>query len=343
MMDNCPKILVVGAGFSGSTIARCLADSGFHVTVIDRRNHIAGNAYDEFNEFSIRIHHYGPHIFHTSNKRVIGFLSRFTDWVPYSHKVKAILKNGEFVPFPVNTDTVKKVGIENVLDIFFRPYTRKMWACEIEELNPDVLNRVPVREDDNELYFPSDDFQKMPIYGYSKLIENMLDHKNIELILSCSYENYMDKKFTHVFNSMSIDEYFGYDLGVLPYRSIKFHSFSIPVPHVLPTATVNFTHNDKYTRATEWKKFPLHGENISYTTITVEEPCDFIQNNFERYYPIKDIKGENRGLYNKYKSRIPHNHSFIGRCGLYAYLDMDQAVNSSLRVASKFLDEFSSR
>lgn len=333
-------VLVVGAGFSGATIARTLADAGVSVEVIDRRSHIAGNAYDELNEFGLRVHHYGPHIFHTSNKVVVDFLSRFTTWVPYKHRVKGMLSSGELVTLPVNLDTIEKVGEQNVVDIFYRPYTRKMWGVDIEELAPDVLRRVPIRRDFNDLYFPNDSFQALPKFGYGVLIGNMLDHPKIQVHLEVAYENRIASKFFHVFNSMSIDEFFDYELGVLPYRSLRFHTHTIPVPQLFPVATVNFTHNEKYTRVTEWKNFPNHGENPAFTTVTIEEPCDFLHNGFERFYPVKDVSGENRKLYLSYKKRVPEGHTFIGRCGLYAYIDMHQAVSSALSTAHEFLKSF---
>jgi UDP-galactopyranose mutase len=331
------KVLVVGAGLSGTTVARLLAEAGIDVTVIDRRGHVAGNAYDEVNELGLRLHRYGPHIFHTSNEKVVEFLSKFTTWIPYKHKVKAMLASGELVTLPVNLETAEKVGRENIIDIFYRPYTKKMWGVDIEELDPGIVNRVPVREDMNEYYFPNDSFQALPEHGYTGLIMKMLDHRNIQLRLSTSYEKQLDKDFFHVFNSMSIDEYFENDLGVLPYRSLRFHTYTIPVPRLFPVSQVNFTHSEKYTRITEWKNFPNHGFHPSKTTVTVEEPCDFLDNNYERYYPIKDVSNLNRKLYLQYRERVPKNHTFIGRCGLYAYLDMHQAVSTSLQTGLEFL------
>jgi UDP-galactopyranose mutase len=329
--------LVVGAGFSGATVARVLADAGTNVTVIDKRSHIAGNAFDFTNEIGIRIHKYGPHIFHTSNLEVVNFLSRFTKWLPYRHKVKAKLDDGRLVTLPVNRETMEIVGENNVLDIFFRPYTKKMWSVELEEINPAVLERVPIREDLNEFYFPNDSFEGMPEYGYTSLVEKMLRHPNIKIETSTAFNLAMENSFDHVFNSMSIDEYFNFCHGTLPYRSIKFHHSTVPVPNLFPVATVNFTHSEPFTRVTEWKNFPGHGTNFAWTTITVEEPCDFIDNDYERYYPVKDIHSENKFLYERYKAMVPDKVTFIGRCGLYAYLDMHQAVNSALTVTKRFL------
>ena len=169
-------------------------------------------------------------------------------------------------------------------------------------------------------------------------MKNILDHKNITIELETPFEYSMESKFNHTFNSMPIDVYFDHKHGVLPYRSIKFHDVTLPMPKVLPTATVNFTHDGPYTRVTEWKNLPCHGDNSSYSTLTYEEPCDYMENNMERYYPVKDIDGKNRKTYEKYKSMVKNNMTFIGRCGMYIYVDMHQAINSSMSTAKKFIE-----
>jgi UDP-galactopyranose mutase len=332
------KILVVGAGLSGAVIARQLAEAGNKIWVFESRDHVAGNAYDYVNEHGIRVHKYGPHLFHTKTVDAYLWLGRYTNWVAYKHKVKAQLEDGRYVTLPVNKETKEIVGAENVLDIFFRPYTKKMWGVELDELNPEIINRVPMRDDMNEFYFPDDHYQFIPKDGYTKMVENILDHPNIIVKLKTSYQPGMEKEmgFDHVFNSMPIDQYFDFKHGHLPYRSIRFETVHLPINRVLPTATVNFTHDGPKTRVTEWKNIPCHGENKYITTLTFEEPCDYKDNNMERYYPVKDKGGKNRELYEKYKAEQPENMTFIGRCGLYAYLDMDQAVNSALAIARKF-------
>lgn len=331
------KYLVVGAGLSGCVVARELAEAGHTVHVIDKRDHVAGNAYDYENEHGIRVHKYGPHLFHTNNEDVFEWLSRFTEWVEYRHKVKAQLADGQYVTLPVNRETKDIVGEENVLDVFFRPYTKKMWGVELDQLNPDIINRVPIRDDYNEEYFPNDKIQYMPRHGYTKMVENILTHHNITVSLNTEYNYHMDKEYDHVFNSMPIDEWFEWKYDKLPYRSIKFETVSLPIPRALPTATVNFTHHGPKTRVTEWKNIPCHGDNKYITTLTFEEPCDYSENNYERYYPVKDRDGKNRELYKKYKAEIPEHMTFIGRCGLYAYLDMHQAVSTALSTVRKFL------
>ena len=331
------NLLVVGAGLFGSVVARELAQAGHKVHVIDKRDHIAGNCFDYIDENGIRVHKYGPHLFHTNNKTVFEWLSKYTEWVPYQHRVKAQLNDGRFVTLPVNKETAEIVGKDNIINIFFRPYTKKMWGKEIEELNPDIINRVPIRDDLNDLYFPNDAFQAMPKEGYTKMIENILDHPNITVELNKSFDKNMEDQWDHIFNSMPIDEYFNYCFGELPYRSIKFHHINLPMTKVLPSATVNFTHDGPYTRVTEWKQIPEHGENHRMTTLTYEEPCDYRDNNMERYYPIKDVDGENQKAYQRYKGMTPDNMTFIGRTGLYVYLDMHQVVSSALFTIRSYL------
>jgi UDP-galactopyranose mutase len=331
------KVLIVGAGLSGATIARELAEAGIRVDLIDRRNHVAANAFDETNEYGIRVHRYGPHLFHTSDIRVVNWLSQFCEWVPYKHKVKALLSDFRYVTLPVNLETKKIIGSENVQSILFRPYTKKMWGIDIEDLDSSVLARIPIRDDLNELYFPNDNFQALPRGGYTQLVKNILSHEKIRIFLNTKFDKKMLPEYEHCFNSMPIDEYFDFALGELPYRSIKFHTYTIPVPRVLPVATVNFTHEGPYTRVTEWSALPEHGESKWHTTITIEEPCDYRDNNMERYYPMKDASGENRALYRRYRAMTGPTMTFIGRCGTYAYLDMHQAVSHGLSTATRMI------
>ena len=334
------RILIVGAGFSGAVIARECAAAGHLVKVIDKRDHIGGNAYDYTDSNGIRIHKYGPHLFHTNNEKVVQWLSQFTEWVPYQHKVKAQLNDGTYVTLPVNKETKKIVGEENVLDIFFRPYTKKMWGKTLDELDPSIINRVPIRDDDNELYFPNDEYQMMPKNGYTEIFKNIFNHSNIEVECNVEFHQSMEEEYDYVFNSMPIDMYFNYDYGELPYRSIKFHNVTLQQPKVLPTGTVNFTHDGPYTRVTEWKNIPAHGTNDYTTVLTYEEPCDYKDNNYERYYPVKDLEGANRETYKKYKDKVNEDKmTFIGRCGMYVYVDMHQAISSALATARRFLDK----
>ena len=335
-------VLVVGAGFSGVSLARELVenDPDIFVEIIEERPHIGGNAYDYDNEKGIRVHKYGPHLFHTNNKRVWDWVNRFGEWVEYKHKVKAILEDGTYVTLPVNKETKEIVGEENVIKTFFAPYTYKMWGKTIEELDPNIIKRVPIRDDDNEYYFPNDAYQGMPILGYTELFNEIVNHDRIVVHLGVSFGKDMEGTgYEHIFNAMPIDEYFNYKHGELPYRSIKFTHVDLPTPYILPTTVVNFTHDGPCTRVTEWKHIPFHGDNPNWTSLTYETPCDYRDNNMERYYPVKDIEGLNRKTYEEYKKMVGPNMTFIGRCGMYAYLDMHQAINSALQTATKYLEE----
>jgi UDP-galactopyranose mutase len=331
------KILIVGSGFSGAVIARELAEAGLHITIIDKRNHIGGNAYDFKNEMGIRVHKYGPHLFHTNNKKVFDWLSRFTEWVEYKHKVKAMLDNGQLVTLPINNETREIVGEEKLVETFIRPYSEKMWGMKLEDLDPQIINRIPSRKDDNELYFPDDEYQVMPKYGYTKLFENILEHDNISVMLNTEFYKEREVEYDFIFNSMPIDEYFDFCYGELPYRSIKFTNINLPLPRIFPVSVVNFTHKGPNTRVVEWKNIAEHGTNDRITTLTYEEPCDYKENNMERFYPVKDISNKNRELYNRYLKLVNPNMKFIGRLGLYAYLDMHQCVNNALNSATEYL------
>ena len=328
-MGRQQNILVVGAGFSGSVIARELAEKGCTVTLIDQRPHLGGNCYDEVIN-DVRVHKYGPHLFHTNNLKVVNWLSKFTEWVEYKHKVKAYY-NKDFLTLPPNHRTQEILG-DKLFDVLYAPYTLKMWGTL--EVDKKILDRVKVRDDDNELYFPNDLYQYLPKDGYTKVFENILDHFNITVQLSTSYHKSLEPGYDKIFNSMAIDQYYDYCYGELPYRSIKFHHTD-NIDFKMPTAVVNFTDNNKFTRVTNWSMLPSHGSGELYT---LEEPCDYTENNYERYYPVKDMDNINKVVYNMYKSIHNNKVTFIGRCGLYTYLDMDMAIASSLSIANQFFN-----
>ena len=332
------QILIVGAGLAGSTIARELADNGFDVTIIDQRGHLGGNAYDYVNEHGILIHKYGCHIFHTDNEVVFNWLSKFTEWTEYKHKVVARLPDGELITFPPTQSFTKSVGLEYVRNVLYAPYTKKMWGLDISQIDNTVINRVPVRDNEDTLYFPKDRFQYLPKHGYSAMFSKILEHENITLKLDTPFDKSMEKDYFHVFNCMPIDVYYDYKFGELPYRSLKFETVTHPQERLSNHPVINFTDNGPTTRMTEWKNFPGHGENLNVTTTTHEIPCDYKENQMERYYPVKDADGVNRETYKKYKE-IPNDKvTFVGRCGMYVYIDMDQAVSSSLSIAQKFIN-----
>ena len=323
------RIPVVGAGFAGASYASTLAEAGYEVDVIDSRRHPGGNAYDEADATGVRLHRYGPHLSHTNNPGVVRWLQRFGSFVPYEHRVEALLGDGRRVPLPVNRTTISQVfdvklpdaaATEAFLasravpvaapanaaeyfastigtrltDLFFRPYTRKMRNLELEELDPAVVKRVPVRLDNEDRYFPAERFQFLPRDSYARLFENILDHARIAVSLNQPFDRRMLSSYAHCFNSMSIDELFDYRFGVLPYRSIRFHHTRIaPTPGTGAAATVNFTDEGPLTRATDWSLLPNHRVRPGpQGTITSKEPCDHAVNNGERYYPVKRLPGE---------------------------------------------------
>lgn len=369
-------VLIVGAGFAGAVHARVLAEAGHRVEVIDRRPHIAGNAYDEVDANGLRVHRYGPHLFHTNNERVVEWLSRYAPFVPYDHKVEALVDGCGFVPLPVNRRTLEAVfdvvlpdeaaaaaflagqaeAVEapsdagaylrsqigtRLTDLFFRPYTRKMWGLDLEDMSPAVVQRIPIRTDDEDRYFPNDRFQLLPERGYTHVFERILDHDRITVRLSTEFDRAMPDGYAHCFNSMPIDEYYEDRFGPLPYRSIRFHHDDRPADQENGTAaTVNFTDSGPITRETDWGRLPLHRvQGSERKTVTREEPCDYRDNRLERYYPVKTSDGRYDKVYQQYKALAADDPgmTFIGRCGTYQYLDMHQVINQSLASASQFV------
>ncbi|HEX2941883.1 MAG TPA: UDP-galactopyranose mutase [Rhodopila sp.] len=368
-------ILVVGAGFAGAVYARTLAEAGHTVHVIDQRNHIGGNAFDFVDANGIRVHRYGPHLFHTNNKDVFAWLQRFGQWTPYRHRVRAILPDGRLVPLPVNLDTINLVfgaalsseqeveaflhrvavpiaeprdagsflrsRIGDVLtDLFFRPYTRKMWGLELEEMDASVVRRLPIRFDRTDEYFPGDEYQALPADGYTALFQEIFNHPAISVRLETAFTAGMERDYNYCFNSMAIDAYFDVQLGDLPYRSLLFHSKTVSAWDHHDVSVRNYTDTGPFTREAWWHCLPGHlVVETGQRTATVEEPCDYRQNNNERYYPVKTADGRYQLLYQQYRKLaegLP-NMTFIGRCGTYQYLDMDQVINQSLAGARRWL------
>ncbi len=368
------KLLVVGAGFAGAVIARELAQHEMgSVVVIDRRDHVAGNAFDPVHaRTGARYHKYGPHIFHTNSRAVFDYLSQFTQWLPYHHVVNAVLPGGTASPMPINRDTLNihfglnladesemrdflqgirepiaqptnaeehlfSIYGRELTDLFFGRYTFKMWGLKLAEMPISVVARLPVRYGNEAQYF-DDEFQGMPREGYLPLIEKMLAHERIEVRLGTAFDKAMEDQYSHVFNSMPIDEYFENRFGPLPYRSIKFeHRFDESFDYDVPT--VNFTDSGEYTRKTSWALYPGCGGSPG-DHVTYEIPCSYEDNNFERYYPIKTIDGWPQRRYKQYEdlARTKGNMTFIGRCGQYIYYDMHQVVANSLSIAKKFIE-----
>ncbi len=369
------NILVVGAGLAGSTIARILAENNLNVTILEKRNHIAGNIYDFVNSNNERIHKYGPHLLHCNKKsKALTFLSQFTEWVNYEHKVRALLRDGRTTPLPINKITLediygKKFKTENevrnfldsirnpdinpintdqlfeatvgnkLADIFFRPYTRKMWGIDPSQLSLNVGARLPVRVNEDTRYF-NDDFQALPKNGYAKMIEKMLEHENIQVNLNTIYEKGMENFYNHSFLCLPIDQFFDFEYGVLPYRSIIFEHKK-EFNEDLSAPVINFTDDSCYTRKTQWNLLPnCKKKKKDFNTVTYEMPCSMNDNPNEYYYPVQTFSSKN--IYQKYEKLAKKQKliTFCGRTGLYKYIDMIPAVMIHMKIAYNFLKNF---
>jgi UDP-galactopyranose mutase len=231
---------------------------------------------------------------------------------------------------------------ETLTDLFFRPYTRKMWALDLEDMDAAVVRRIPLRHDDEDRYFPDDQFQMLPRGGYAAVVGTMLDHPNIRVSLRVDFEKPMLAQYLHCFNSMAIDEYFDFACGPLPYRSIRFHHRDEPSGSAFgSTSVVNFSDSSRFTRQTDWSRLPAHTETeTGRKCVTVEEPCNDTENHLERYYPVRTQDGRHDRTYGRYKALADSEAklTFIGRCGTYQYLDMHQVINQSFRGAHAWMD-----
>lgn len=359
------SILVVGAGFAGSVMARELADGGYRVKIIDKRLHIAGNAYDEHDRHGVLIHLYGPHIFHTNGERIVQFLSRFTEWRPYEHRVRGVLK-GVTYPFPINRDTLNRLyGLDldeagaaayyekvreprdpvltsedvilnsvgrDLYEKFFLNYTRKQWGLDPSQLKAGVAARIPVRTNTDDRYF-TDSFQAMPKQGYTPMFRNMLDHPQITTEVGVDYTDIRHKAgFDHVIYTGPIDAYFDHCYGHLPYRSLRFEHEHLPnTPRFQETGTVNYPNDQAYTRITEFKH--LTGQEHPGTSIVREYP----EAKGDPYYPVP--RAENEALFKRYEAlgEKEGGVTFVGRLAQYRYYNMDQVVGAALAAAKKFL------
>jgi UDP-galactopyranose mutase len=355
--------LVVGAGFAGSVMAERLASVlGKRVLLVDKRPHIGGNAYDRYDDAGVLVHPYGPHIFHTNSEDIYNYLSRFTAWRPYEHRVLASV-DGQLVPIPINLDTInrlyglklnsfevekffdsvaeKKDGIRTSEDVvvskvgrelynkFFRGYTRKQWGLDPSELDASVTARVPTRTNRDDRYF-SDKFQAMPLHGYTRMFERMLDHPNIKLMLNTDYREVQDLvPWRHMVYTGPVDAFFGHRYGRLPYRSLRFEHTTLHQEQFQSVGTVNFPNECAYTRVTEFKH--ITGQSHAATSIVHEFPCD----EGDPYYPVP--RPENAQLYRRYEADAENTPgvTFVGRLATYRYYNMDQVVGQALAAFKK--------
>ncbi len=356
--------LIVGAGFAGSVVAERMASvHNKRVLVVDRRNHIAGNAYDHLDEQGILVHRYGPHIFHTNSEQVFNHLSQFTSWRSYEHRVLSSV-DGKLVPVPINMDTVNllyglnltseteveaffaeraehrdtvrtsedvvvsKVG-RDLYEKLFRNYTRKQWGKDPSELDSSVIARIPVRTSHDDRYF-TDRFQSMPKNGFTAMFENMLDHRNIKLELGTDYRDLLGKvRYKEIIFTGPVDEYFDYRFGELPYRSLRFQHQSFSKEYLQPVAVINYPNDHAYTRVTEFKH--LTGQVHPQTSVVYEYPAD----QGDPYYPVPTP--QNAAIYRHYAEQAAatkHVH-FVGRLATYRYYNMDQVVAQALTLCKQ--------
>jgi UDP-galactopyranose mutase len=358
--------MVVGAGFAGTTLAERLASVGKRVLVVERRSHIGGNAYDHYDADGILVHKYGPHIFHTNSKEVFDYLSDFTAWRPYEHRVRASV-DGRLVPLPINLDTinelyglrlssrelesffedlaepverirtsedvvVSKVGRE-LYEKFFRNYTRKQWDLDPSELDASVTARVPTRLNRDDRYF-ADTYQAMPLHGYTRMFERMLDRPEINVLLQTDYRDIKDVvPYREMVYTGPVDEFFGLRYGKLPYRSLEFRFETVDQELFQPAPVVNFPNEHPYTRCTEFKY--LTGQEHPKTTVVYEYP----RAEGDPYYPVPCP--ENGELYKRYKALADATRGvhFVGRLATYKYYNMDQVVAQALAVFRRIQGE----
>jgi UDP-galactopyranose mutase len=362
--------LIVGAGFAGSVLAERLASVyNKKVLLIDKRNHIGGNAYDHYDNDGVLVHKYGPHIFHTNSKEVFDYLSRFTEWRHYQHKVLADL-DGQQVPMPINLTTintlynlqlsstelegffaskaedvqqvrtsedvvVKAVG-RDLYEKFFKGYTKKQWDLDPSELDASVTARVPTRHNKDDRYF-TDTYQSMPLHGYTKMFEKMLDHPNIKVMLNTDYREINGSiPYKKMIFTGPVDEFFDYQYGKLPYRSINFKFETLDKEQFQNTGTINYPNDYAFTRITEFKY--LTGQKHHKTSLVYEFPTA----EGDPYYPIP--RPENAEIYKKYKTLADQSETyFVGRLATYRYYNMDQVVAQALSTFKKIAAEMSGK
>lgn len=358
-------VLIVGAGFAGAVCAERLAASGKRCLVIDRRDHIGGNAFDQLDEHGVLIHPYGPHIFHTNSDRIFAYLSQFTEWRPYEHRVLAKVEE-QLVPLPINRTTLNKLyGLDldedgaaafleqvrepretirtsedvvlnsvghDLCEKFFRGYTAKQWGLDLSELSAGVAARIPTRTNDDDRYF-TDVHQAMPLHGYAAMFERMLASEHIDIHLGVDYfQDRASYRARHIVYTGPIDRFFDYRFGKLPYRSLSFaHEHRADIDWLQPTGTINYPNDFEYTRTTEFKH--ITGQAHSGTSIVSEFP----QEEGDPYYPIP--RPENEALFKRYEhlARNATGVTFVGRLAQYRYYNMDQVVAAALTAAEKII------
>jgi len=353
--------LIVGAGFAGAVLAERLASQcGKKCLVVDKRSHIAGNAYDRYDQAGVLIHVYGPHYFRSNSQRIVDYLGQFTEWHPVEYKILS-KTDGRYWQFPINLNTFEqlvghastpeemeqtlaewRVPIENpqnseeviisqvgwkLYEMFFKNYTKKQWKRDPKELDASVCGRIPIRTNRDDRYL-SEEFQALPKEGYTKMFEKILQHPNIEVLLETDYRDMLDEvDFGHMIYTGAIDDYFNCCYGPLPYRSLRFEPETLAQETFQPAMQVNYPNDEEFTRIVELKH--ATGQKLPVTTIVREYPEDYGPGK-EAYYPIP--APDAKALYEKYKELAvkEENVSFVGRLATYRYYNMDQVVGMAL-------------
>jgi UDP-galactopyranose mutase len=346
--------IVIGAGIAGIIITRLLADKDKQVLILEKRSHIGGNCYDEYVN-GVLVHRYGPHIFHTDNEKVWKYLNQFTEFNDYKHKVKVSIDDKIYdLPVNYNTitnlkydyrdmndeslDTIGKLYIsenfkglaKELYNKIYKNYSKKQWGKYFDSLDESVLNRLSIRYSFNENYFV-DKYQGLPIDGYTRMFENMLFHKNIEIELNHKKQS-IDIDENNIIYTGMIDELFNYQYGKLPYRSLDIEFKEYKKEYYQKYPVINYPNKKRLTRKTEYKY--LTKQKCNNTVISKEYPCEYDGINIP-YYPI--ITNETEELYNKYKSladKIP-NLYLLGRLAEYKYYDMNTVVEKALNLVEE--------
>ncbi len=357
------KYVIVGAGLAGTTVAERIASQlDERVLVIEKKKHIAGHCYDFYDENGILVHKYGPHIFHTKVKEVWDYLSNFTEWHLYQHRVLSYV-DGKLVPIPINLDTVNqlfgtKLSAQELPDFFkklaepvdeikssadvvlskvgrylyekmFKNYTLKQWGVTPDKLDPQIISRIPIRENRDDRYF-DDPYQGLPKEGYTRMVERMLSHPNIKLLLGTDYKEIIGEiEYEKLIYTGPIDYYFDYKYGKLPYRTLEMKFETRDVEYYQPVAVVNYPNDYDFTRITEFKH--MTGQKASKTTIVKEFPRGTTAEE-EPYYPVFDA--QTNKLAAKYRGQATKESRtvFVGRLAEYKYYNMDIAVARALEI-----------
>jgi len=358
--------VIVGAGFAGAVLAERLASqSGQRCLVLEKRGHIAGNAYDYHDAAGVQLHAYGPHYFRTNSDRIVAYLSRFTDWHHVEYRILSWV-DGQYWPFPINLNTFEQLighpstseemaatleswrvpiaepaNSEEVIlsqvgpklyGMFFENYTRKQWQRDPKELDPSVCGRIPIRTNRDDRYL-NERFQALPAQGYTAMFERMLDHPNIEVRLETDFHDIRPHlQYRHLIYTGPVDTYFGHRLGRLPYRSLRFEAETYRQEFYQPAVQVNFPNEHEYTRAVEIKH--ATGQRLPVTTVLREYPQDHTPER-EPYYPVPAPDAQ--ALYRQYAVLAEQETgvTFVGRLANYRYLNMDQVVGMALKQYDK--------